>query len=193
VALWARFVAGEPVRRRVWVALALALVGLSLVVDVWGGVSLDGLGVLFALLGAIGVAVSFLLAEHALTRRDPLSLLFWGFLFASLLWAVVQPRSSFPFDLLAEGVSLLGNLADLQVPEWLLVAWVAVLGTIVPFFLVVGSLRHLPATRVAICGMVEPVVAIVVAFVWLDETLGTEQLVGGAVVLAAIFLAQTAR
>jgi drug/metabolite transporter (DMT)-like permease len=41
--------------------------------------------------------------------------------------------------------------------------------------------------------MIEPVVATVVAFGWLDETLGKEQLVGGAVELAALFLAQTAR
>ena len=193
VALWARFAGREHVRRRVWAALALTLAGLSLVVDVWGGVSLDGLGVVFALLGAGSVAAYFLLAEHAIGRRDPLSLLFWGFLFASLLWAIVQPWWSFPFDVLGERVSLLGNLAGLHLPEWSLVAWVIVLGTILPFVLVLGSLRHLPATRVAICAMTEPVVATVVAFAWLDETLGTQQLIGGAVVLAAIFLAQTAR
>ena len=68
-----------------------------------------------------------------------------------------------------------------------------VLGTVIPFILVVGSLQHLPATRVAICGMLEPVVATVVAYAWLDETLDAPQLVGGGLVLAAIGLAQTAR
>src|SRR5438067_1725553 len=48
VALWARFVVKEPVRRRIWAALVLALGGLSLVVDLWRGVSLDGLGVAYA-------------------------------------------------------------------------------------------------------------------------------------------------
>src|SRR5919199_1613218 len=48
IALWARFVAKEHVRRRIWIALALALGGLTLVVDLWGGISLDGLGVTFA-------------------------------------------------------------------------------------------------------------------------------------------------
>ncbi len=41
--------------------------------------------------------------------------------------------------------------------------------------------------------MLEPVVAAVVAYAWLDERLGAEQLVGGAIVLTGIFLAQTAR
>ena len=41
--------------------------------------------------------------------------------------------------------------------------------------------------------MFEPVAATIVAWAWLEESLGAMQLVGGAVVLAAIVLAQTAR
>jgi drug/metabolite transporter (DMT)-like permease len=41
--------------------------------------------------------------------------------------------------------------------------------------------------------MLEPVVATIVAFAWLDEALGVTQLIGGGVVLAGIVLAQTAR
>ena len=37
VALWARFVYHEPVRRRIWGALALALAGLATIVNVFGG------------------------------------------------------------------------------------------------------------------------------------------------------------
>src|SRR3954447_21998168 len=40
IALYARLVLHEPVRRRVWAALILALGGLSLVVDLWNGVAL---------------------------------------------------------------------------------------------------------------------------------------------------------
>lgn len=193
VALWARFVMKEHVRRRVWAALGLAIVGLSLVVDAWSGLSLDGLGVVFALLAACSFAGYLLLAEHAVGRRDPLSLLFYGFFFASLFWALAQPWWSFPYERVAASVSLLGNLADISLPAWALIAWVIVPGTIAPFLLIVGALQHLPATRVAIAGMLEPVIATVVAFAWLDETLAVEQIVGGAVVLAAIALAQTAR
>src|SRR5690242_310590 len=35
VALWARFVYHEDVRARIWVALALAIVGLVLIVEIW--------------------------------------------------------------------------------------------------------------------------------------------------------------
>ena len=54
-------------------------------------------------------------------------------------------------------------------------------------------MRHLPATRVAIISMLEPVAATIVAWAWLGESLSAMQLTGALVVLAAIVLAQTAR
>jgi len=193
VALWARFVIHEPVRRRIWVALALALFGLSLIVDVWSGVSLNGTGVGFALLGALSYVVYLLLADRAVAGRDPMSLLAYGFFFASVFWAIVQPWSSFPSEVVRSDVSLLGNLSDVHLPVWSLLLFMIVFGTMIPFALIVGSLRHLSATRVGIIAMLEPVAGALIAYVWLDETLGTVQLAGGLVVLAAIFLAQTAR
>ena len=193
VALYARFVLREHVRRRLWVALAAALAGLTLVVDLWHGVSLDGLGVMWSLCSAVTFAGYMLFAEHAVGDRDPVSLLCWGFLFAAIFWAAVQPWWSFPFDLPAQTVSLLGNLSDWHLPIWALMLWMVVLGTIVPFFLIVGSMRHISATRAGITAMVEPVVASVAAYAWLDETLGAMQLLGGAIVLAGIVLAQSAR
>ena len=68
-----------------------------------------------------------------------------------------------------------------------------VLGTIVPFVLVLSGLHHLPATRVGMVGMLEPVLAGMVAWAWLSEALSPVQLVGGAVVLIGIVLAQTSR
>ena len=193
VALWARFVAHEPVRRRIWAALGLALAGLSLVVDIWAGVTLDGAGVGFALLGAVTFAGYLLLAQHSVAGRDPVSLLAYGFLFAALFWALLQPWWTFPGGLVGSDVSLLGRLAGHGLPVWALLLWIVVLGTMAPFALIVGSLVHLSATRVGIIAMLEPVAGAVVAYAWLGETLGGVQLAGGALVLAAIFLAQTAR
>jgi drug/metabolite transporter (DMT)-like permease len=193
VALWARFFRKHSVRARFWAATVLSVVGLVLVARIWDSFSLDGLGVAFALGGAAAYAFYVLYAEHAVGRRDPISLLCFGFLFASLLWTVVQPWWSLPWHVLTDQMSLQGNLAGSSLPEWALIAWIVVLGTVVPFILVVGALQHLPATRVAICGMLEPVVATVVAFGWLDETLAPAQLVGGVLVLVAIAVAQTAR
>ena len=47
--------------------------------------------------------------------------------------------------------------------------------------------------RTAIMSMLEPVVAILVAWAWLGESLDGVQLTGAALTLAGIGLAQTAR
>jgi drug/metabolite transporter (DMT)-like permease len=193
VALYARFVVKEPVRRRIWVALACALAGLSLVVDLWHGVTLDTLGVVWSLCSAVTFAGYMLFAERAVGNRDPVSLLCWGFLFATIFWAIAQPWWSFPFHIPGRSVSLLGHLSGWHLPVWALMLWMVVLGTIVPFFLIVGSMRHISATRAGITAMVEPVVASIAAWAWLDERLSATQLVGGAIVLAGIVLAQSAR
>lgn len=194
VALWARYVFHAPVRRRIWVALVLALAGLSLIVEVWGGGSaLDGVGVAAALAAAGAFALYILMAEHAVARRDPISVACYGFLFAAVFWFLVQPLWEFPLGRLDESASLLGNLDEVSVPAWLLVGFLIVGGTMASFGLIVSALRHIPATRVGIVAMLEPVAATVVAWAWLGEELGPEQLAGGAVVLAGIVLAQTSR
>ena len=195
VALWARFVVHRPVRKTIWLALALALFGLTLVVQIWegSGNGLDGLGVLAALGGAIAFAAYILLAERGVQKRDAVSLTAYGFVFGALFFAVIQPWWSFPSGHVSEHVSLLGNLSGHELPVWALMLWLIVLGAIVPFALFVGSLRHIPATRASIVSMFEPVVASAVAWAWLDESLDPVQIVGGAIVLCGIVLAQTAR
>jgi drug/metabolite transporter (DMT)-like permease len=193
VALWARLVWHEPVRRRVWAALALALAGLAFVAEVWEDVRLDTVGVVAGLVAAGALAAYFLVGEHATGSRDALSLTCLAFGVASLFWAVVQPWWGFPFDALGETVSLGGALEETSAPVWLLCAWMIVLGTIAPFVLSLGALRHLPATRVSIVAMAEVVLASVVAWIWLEETLSAAQLFGGTVVLLGIVLAQTSR
>jgi drug/metabolite transporter (DMT)-like permease len=193
VAIWARTFGHERVRRRIWVALGLSLGGLVLMVRLWHGTGIDGLGVAFALVSAFVYAVYLLLAEREVSQRDSTSLLAWGFLFATIFWAIVQPWWSFPGAAVGRTVPLQGHLATWQLPVWALVLWVVVLGTIVPFSLIVGALRHVSATRVGIVAMAEPVVATAVAWLWLRESLAPVQIAGAAVVLCGIVLAQTAR
>jgi len=193
VALWARTFGHEHVRARIWAALALSLTGLTLMVQLWRGITLDGLGVAFALVAAVVFAVYLLLAEHEVRRREAIPLLAWGFFFATVFWTFAQPWWSFPGSTVAQTVSLQGRLSSLHLPVWALVLWVIVLGSALPFSLIVGALRHITATRVGIAAMLEPVVATIAAWIWLRESLSAAQLAGAAVVLGGIVLAQTAR
>jgi drug/metabolite transporter (DMT)-like permease len=193
VAFWARTFGHEHVRRRIWVALACSLTGLALMVEVWHGSALDGVGIGFAFLAAFVLAAYLLLAEREIATRDSVSLMAWGMVFATLFWTVAQPWWSFPGGQVAGTVSLHGHLASWHLPVWALLLWIVVLGAIVPFVLLVAGLGHVSATRVGIASMLEPVVATAVAWAWLEQALAPVQLAGGAIVLAGILLAQTAR
>jgi drug/metabolite transporter (DMT)-like permease len=192
IALYVRLVRRERVRSRVWVALALSLSGLVLVAQVWeGGGSLDPLGVAAGLTAAVCLAAYYLLGERGTADRDPVALTAWSFVAAAVFWAVAAPWWDFDAGALAERVPV--SLGAVQVPVWLLVGWIVVLGAVLPFWLSLAALRHLPPTTAGIVATVEPVLASIVAWLWVEQVLTPWQVAGGVVVLTGIVLAQTAR
>jgi drug/metabolite transporter (DMT)-like permease len=124
--------------------------------------------------------------------RDPVSLLCLEFAVAAIFWAIAQPWWSFPAEIVDDQVHVDGALLSTTTPVWLLVTMIVV-GTIIPFLLLVGALRHISATRVALTAMFEPVAGAVVAYGWLGEELSSLQITGGAVVLVGILIAQSGR
>lgn len=193
VALWARFVLGERVRARVWWALGACLVGLTLVAQVRRGVELDTIGVAAALGAALSLATYYLLGARLVARRDPLSAQAWSLGFAGIFWLVLQPFWTFRAGVLADDVALPGALDGVTAPLWVLVAWIVVLGTVVPYTLVLAGLQVIGAARAGLIGMIEPVAASAAAWLVLGEAMTAVQLVGGVVVLAGVALAETAR
>jgi drug/metabolite transporter (DMT)-like permease len=189
VALWVRFVRKEHVRSRLWLALVLSLAGLALVAEVWRGLALDTVGFVAALAAAVSLALYYLLGERGVGRRDPVSLAAWTFAAAGLFWSLLLPWWTFPFGALAEPVDVLGT----ELPVWVLIGWVVLLGTVAPFALVFVALGRIGAPRTGLFGTAEPVLAGVVAWVVLGEVLTPVQLAGAGVVFAGILLAVTAR
>jgi len=193
VALWARFVLGEPVRARVWWALAACLGGLTLVAQVGDGVRLDVLGLLAASGAAVALATYYLLGDRLVRSRDALSTQTWSMVFAATFWVVLQPLWTFDVTVLTDVLALPGALAGLHAPLWVLVAWIVVLGTVVPYVLVLAGVARLGAARTGVLGMIEPVAASAAAWLVLGESMTAVQLAGGAVVLAGVALAESAR
>jgi drug/metabolite transporter (DMT)-like permease len=195
VALWFRFGMHESVNRLVWAGLALALAGLALVGQVWKGFNLDGLGVIAAFGAAAALAVYYLLGDAQVRRpepRDPVSLTMWGFGAAALFWCFAQPWWSFPWsDLTGDGYPLGSEGA--AVPIWMLCSYMIILGTVVPFWLVVVSLHHIRASQASVIGMTEPLLASLIAWIALGEVLTPIQILGAVTVLAGVLLAERSR
>lgn len=190
VALWLRFVKHEPVGRGIWVALALVVGGLLLVSQVWSGMVLSPLGVLYGLLTAAALAAYLLLGEEGARRRDVMSLAFWGFAIATVFWSILAPWWNFPWDLMGTTTSMLDG-AITGIPVWSLVLLMIAV-SVVPFVLVLMSLQRIGAQRGGILGTTEPVWAALIAFVLLGEVLSPVQGVGGLIVLAGVIVAELA-
>ena len=191
VILWVRFIRREEVHPRMWLAVSMALVGLAVVSRVWNGLTFDGFGVVMALLAAVSFAAYFLIAEHNVGIDDPLRVILWAFVVAAVAMNLIQPIWESPS--LGGSTSMLGRLDHLSAVPWVVVVWVVVLGTVVPFFLELLALQHLPATIVTVIAMLEPVIANVLGWAWFRETLTPVQVLGAIAVLGGIVLAQTSR
>jgi drug/metabolite transporter (DMT)-like permease len=193
VAVWARFAQREPVRRRLWVGLVLAWTGLAAATGIWRGLSFDVVGILGGAGAALCFAVYFLVGEHGVGRLDPLRVILWSFLCATVGLNVVRPVSDLSLSLLDDRVGLLGRLEGHSAPLWLVLGWIVVVGTVLPFGVELAALRHLPATTVTMVAMLEPVGVSALGWVWFAESLGAVAIVGGVAVVAGIVFAQSSR
>ena len=195
VALWFHFGLKHHTPRIVWLGLAIAMLGLALVGQVWQGFTLNGLGVAAAFGAAAALALYFLLGDAMVRRpqpRDPVSLTMWGFGAAALFWAIVEPWWSFPWaDLNGSGYPLGEAGEPVAIP--VLAAYMVLLGTVVPFWLIVVSLQHIRAAQAAVIGMAEPLIASFIAWLALGETLTLIQLIGSVTVLIGVYLAERYR
>jgi drug/metabolite transporter (DMT)-like permease len=192
VALWARFGQREPVRPRLWLGLALAVGGLAAATEVWKGARFDGIGVLAGLAAAVCFAGYFLIGEAGVGALDPLRVIIWSFGIATVVLNIASPITSFDASL-GHHISLLGGLSDLRVPLWLVLGWVVVLGTLVPFFAELIALSFIRATTVTVIALLEPIGVSALGWAWFDESLGPIAILGCLAVVAGIVIAQSAR
>ena len=194
VALTARFVLRERVSALLWPALGLTLGGLALALQLTGGgEGLDPLGVGAGLVAAVSFATYFLLGERIVRHRDPLSTTFWGFAIPAVLATAISPWWGTVAAASRVSVELPDALGGASVALLLLVAWVVLLGTLVPFAAETAALRYIPATTVTVVATLEPVGAAVLAWWWFGESLTGLQVLGFALVLGGVTLALYAR
>jgi drug/metabolite transporter (DMT)-like permease len=175
-------VAGERFQVRALPGLLIALVGSAILVGVGGG-SLDGVGNLWrgVLLMVSGVSVAGI--GGALTRRFALEvpsndLVLPQFAVNTVLVSVLLPL-------------FLGfDASTVDALDWWLIASLGVLGTTLAFgaFLVAAGLN--PASRLALVGYAIPVLAVIMAVVFLGERVTLSILGGAVLILVGVVVAE---
>ena len=193
IVLYLRFVKKKQISPLMWWGILCAFSGLVLVSQIWTGTSLHPIGVAVAFADAFALAIYFLLADRLSQTRTSLSLMTWGIGVAAVFWALVLPWWNFPFEYLTNTYSLEGNLSNYSAPGWALVLWIIIIGTVIPYLLTVTGIRELSASTGSVIGMTEPIFAGAIAWWLLSEAFNSIQLLGCAVVLLGIYLADKAR
>ena len=193
IVLYLRFVKKKQVSPIMWVGIACAFSGLFLLSQIWTGTTLHPLGVAVAFADAFALAIYFLFADRLSQTRTSLSLMAWGLGVAAVFWSLVLPWWNFPFEYLTNTYSLEGNLSNYSAPGWALVLWIIIVGTVIPYLLTVTGIRELSASTGSVIGMIEPLFAGAIAWWLLSEAFNTTQLIGCAVLLGGIYLADKAR
>ena len=182
----------EKVHPRIWFGVVLVLGGLVVVSEIWKG-GLNPIGVLFAFAAAIFLTVYFIMGERSHRSRDPISTLFYTMLISTVFWLIASPWWTFDLGRLSTALSLGGNLAAIEVPAWMVLLWLGVMGSFMPMMLSYVALGHLSATTVGIVSTAETVFAFLFGYLWLAEKSTGLQSLGGLLVLSGILIAQTSR
>jgi drug/metabolite transporter (DMT)-like permease len=187
VAAYQRLRLGEILPRKAYLGMLIAVVGVAMAVLGGGGgiTDVDGVGLAFAFATMLAYAMQVVLAARQPAALPPLARTGAGMLAASMIWMVVVPAWTLPFGMLDVLEPLEGRI-DVEVPLWFAVAWVIVLGTVVPYLLfIVGAARIGPGAA-SVVGMAEPILASFVAWILIGQDLTLVELAGIAVAVGAI-------
>lgn len=192
VALWVRIVWGRRLPLLAWIAIPVAVVGLGLAIGIASGDAFRALapvGVLAAVAAALAYAYYGLHAEVLTRHRSAPAVLGLGLVAATLALAITLPWWSFPWSALVATPPA----APIDVDALWYALYVVILGTLVPFTLLIAGLRRVGADGASVTAMLEPILAGAVAWVVLDQVLTPLQVVGAIIVLVAVTAAQVSR
>jgi drug/metabolite transporter (DMT)-like permease len=184
---WLKFVRGTVVPKTAVVGVAMALAGLACVVEVWSGLSLDLIGLLAGLGAAACQATYFLLIDRLTGAADPLVATAAGSVVGAIALTLVATPWTAPLGVLGETTPI----GDRSAPAWMFAAWLILISTIVAYLTGAAAVQRLSAAIGGAVAYVEVVAASVFAWILLGERLTAPQLIGGAIVLAGAFVAQS--
>jgi len=183
VVLWMWLRHGQRPRRLTVIGGAAAIVGLVLVLNPSTG-GVDPLGVFWALLAAVGLAVYFVLSSNTDVALPPIALAWATLVVGAVVLAVADLVHIVSFHMETADVELLHT----GLPWFVPIIGVALLSTALGYASGIAATRKLGARLASFIGLTEVLFAVIFAWALLGQAPGALQIVGGLVVLAGIAL-----
>lgn len=177
IAVYAWLIQGKTLAGITAVSLLGAVAGCYLVVGAYSfnGHSISTEGIIAGLGSAAAFAAYTLRSEKMMEAYSPWTAVLYSLLCAAISWNILYP------PLIA-----FGSAYDPM--SWILIAFIGVFGTVVPFGLYSEGVRLISATRASITATLEPVIAFLVSYWLLDEILEVWQILGAVLVMGSIVL-----
>lgn len=177
VTVGALLIGRESLTRRRGIALVIALTGVLLVFAGATGARGDGIGVLLSLASALGYAVIILFADTLTEETSP-----------TVLSALATAGAGIAFLI---GGFVLGDLHSVPAPSgWVPIAGLTLLATVFPLIAFYGGISRVGPSTASILSTVEPAMTVIIAAIVLQERLGIQQFLGGALVVTAVLILQ---
>lgn len=180
--LLARVIYREPLDPTKIIALVIAVVGVVLAVGLYqpGNLRINGIGILFGLGAGLTYALSNIWGKKAVSDHKPLTVVVYIMGFGALFLLPLRP------------LSLLSVLSSPPI-AWLLLFGLAFLAAFSFYMLYATGLRYIEVGRATVVATVEPVIAVLLAFLVLGEAMEPLQIVGALLVISAALIAQMPR
>jgi drug/metabolite transporter (DMT)-like permease len=169
--------------------VALAIVGITLVLDVVNGAQADVAGVAWGLGAALCAVCYFMMSDQVTADGSGLhaiTLAAGGLVVATVAIAALGLTGVMPMHFTANDAAIAG----ITVPWFVPVLLLGVIATAIAYFLGISGVARLRPSFASLVGLAEVLFAVLAAWLLLDERLTPIQIVGGAVVLAGLALAR---
>jgi len=130
--------------------------------------------IILGLLTTIGFTFYTLHPVSLIKEWGTVVIIGWGMLIGGIALTIYK-----------QGFSVVHLAQTLTVNSLSIMLLVIISGT-VSFILYIGSLKYLSATETSLLSSVEPLVTAIVSILWLNESFGAYQLLGGLFIIAAV-------
>lgn len=135
------------------------------------------LGIFFGLISSITWAIGALLTAKQAKDTDPYFSLGWQMLISGIL-----------LNLISYSLGDFVSINHLPFEAWLSVGYLVLVGSVIAFGAYVFALKRLPAALVTVHAYINPIVALIIGSVLLDERLTANIAIGTLATLLGVFL-----
>lgn len=178
--LWARH--GHRPSPLTAIGVALSVIGLALVLDIFAGIKVDLVGVGFGLIAAIGLMTFFLLSSRSGDALPPMALAGGGLVVGALGLGATAALGILPMAATTEPVVLAGY----EAPWWFAIAELALVAAALAYVTGIAAARALGAKVASFVGLSEVLFAVLFAWLLVAQLPAPIQLIGGVLIVGGV-------